>query len=143
MNDGARRLVELVDEVFRLADTFTRAGDQLVAGEGLTAARWLTLGAIAHDPLSVAAIARRRGMRRQSAAESVAALERAGLVSRVPDPADARAPLVTLTAEGRATLERIRPTRIHWAEEASRAAAPSEIADATAVLRRLREALED
>ena len=54
-------------------------------------------------------------MRRQFAAESVTALEKAGLVERVPDPADARAPLVGLTDEGRATLERIRPLRVEWA----------------------------
>ncbi|MGN7798842.1 MarR family winged helix-turn-helix transcriptional regulator [Leifsonia sp. 22587] len=135
---SARRLTELVDEVFRLTDELTRAGDDIVAGEGLTAARWLTLGAVAHGPLSVAAIARRRGLRRQSAAESVAALERSGLVVRTPDPADARAPLVTLTAEGRAALDRIRPARLAWAERTAAPFDPAELAAATAVARRLR-----
>lgn len=141
MNEGGRRLTELVDEVFRLADAFARAGDELVAEEGLTAARWLTLGAVAHGPLSVAAIARRRGMRRQSAAEGVAALERVGLVERIPDPADARAPLVRLTGAGRAALERIRPIRTAWAERTAAVADPAELAAAAALARRLREAL--
>lgn len=142
MTDAARHVTELVDEVFRLADALTRAGDAIVAGEGLTAARWLTLGAIAHGPLSVAGIARRRGMRRQSAAESVTALEKAGLVERAPDPADARAPLVRLTEEGRATLQRIRPLRVEWAERTARVADPHELASATDLARRLRETLE-
>lgn len=141
MNEGGRALTELVDEVFRLADAFARAGDGIVAGEGLTAARWLTLGAVAHGPLSVAEIARRRGMRRQSAAESVAALERARLVDRTPDPSDARAPLVGLTDEGRAALDRIRPLRTEWAERTARAADLAELSAAVALARRLRETL--
>lgn len=141
MNEGGRRLTELVDEVFRLSDAFARAGDELVAAEGLTSARWLTLGAVAHGPLSVAAIARRRGLRRQSAAEGVAALERAGLVERIPDPADARAPLVRLTGPGRAALERIRPLRTEWAERTAAVADPAELAAAAALARRLREQL--
>lgn len=138
---GGRELTALVDEVFRLADAFAAAGDRLVAGEQLTAARWLTLGAVAHGPLSVASIARRRGMRRQSAAESVAALERAGLVTREPNPDDARAPLVHLTAEGRATLDRIRPVRLAWAEETARVSTPEELVATTDVLRRIRQGL--
>jgi DNA-binding MarR family transcriptional regulator len=142
VNESGRRLTELVDEVFRLADVFARAGDALVAPEGLTAARWLTLGAVAHGPLSVAEIARRRGMRRQSAAEGVAALERAGLVERIPDPSDARAPLVLLTARGRDALERLRPVRTEWAEAAAAVAEPAELAAAIALARRLREHLD-
>lgn len=139
---AADRLTELVDEVFRLADAFSRAGDGIVAQDGLTASRWLTLGAVAHGPLSVAAIARRRGMRRQSAAEAVAQLEAAGLVSRTPDPADGRAPLVTLTGKGRAVLDGIRPRRRAWAERTAEAADEHELAQAVDLARRLRERME-
>jgi len=140
---SAARLTELVDEVFRLSDALTTAGDAIVAEDGLTASRWLTLGAIAHGPLSVAGIARRRGMRRQSASQSVAQLEAAGLVTRASDPTDARAPLVDLTPEGRRTLERIRPRRLAWATRTSRVATEKEIAAAVDVLRRLRTVLAD
>lgn len=143
MTSPGRRLTELVDETFRLADSFTRVGDALVAEDGLTASRWLTLGAVAHGPLSVAGIARRRGMRRQSANESVAQLERAGLVERVPDPADARAPQVHLTAEGRQVLDRIRPRRLAWAERTAAVATEEELAGAVDVLRRVRATLAD
>lgn len=139
---AADRLTELVDEVFRLADAFAREGDALVAPDGLTASRWLTLGAVAHGPLSVAGIARRRGLRRQSAAEAVAQLEAAGLVVRAPDPADARAPLVALTEEGRDALDRIRPRRTAWAEDLAAVADERELADAVALARRLRERLD-
>lgn len=140
---SARRLTELVDEVFRLSDAFARAGDQIVAEDDLTASRWLTLGAVAHGPRSVAGIARRRGLRRQSASESVAQLEAAGLVERAPDPADARAPLVHLTEEGRRTLDRIRPRRLAWAERTSAAVTEAELAAAVDLLRRLRAVLTE
>ncbi|MEI3849708.1 MULTISPECIES: MarR family winged helix-turn-helix transcriptional regulator [unclassified Microbacterium] len=139
---SAGALTALVDETFRLADAFSRAGDALVAEEGLTAARWLTLGAVAHGPLSVAGIARRRGMRRQSANESVAQLERAGLVVRRPDPADARAPLVHLTDEGRRALDRIRPRRLAWAADAAAGASEADLTAAVDLLRRIRTTLE-
>lgn len=140
---SAKRLTELVDEVFRLADAFSRAGDAIVAEDDLTASRWLTLGAVAHGPLSVAGIARRRGMRRQSANESVAQLETAGLVERAPDPTDARAPLVHLTEEGRRTLDSIRPRRLAWAERVSATATEDELATAVDVLQRLRAVLAE
>ncbi len=142
MTDPARRLTELVDEVFRLSGTLARVGDELVEPFGLTAARWRTLGALRHGALSVSGIARRRGMRRQSALESVAQLERAGLVERSPDPADARAPLVSLTASGHRALDEIRPRRLRWAEGAARVATEEELAAAASLLRRLREALD-
>lgn len=139
---AARELTSLVDEVFRLAHELSLAGDDIVAGEGLTAARWLTLGAVSRGPLSVAGIARRRGLRRQSAAESVAALERAGLVARSPDPADARAPLVALTDRGRATLERVRPLQAEWAARTAGGVSAADLERATVVVRRLRETLQ-
>ena len=136
------RLTELVDEVFRLSDALARAGDALVAGEGLSASRWRTLGALTSGPLSVAEIARRRGMRRQSASESVAQLEAAGLVVRSPDPRDARAPLVSLTEQGRAALTRIRPRRKAWASRTARVATVEELTAAVELARRLRAELE-
>ncbi|WP_348789590.1 MarR family transcriptional regulator [Leifsonia sp. NPDC080035] len=142
MSGEGERLTELVDEVFRLSDALARAGDAIVAEEGLSASRWRTLGALVSGPLSVAEIARRRGMRRQSASESVAQLEAAGLVARTPDPRDARAPLVSLTEEGRAVLARIRPRRKAWAARTARAASLDELSAAVELARRLRAELE-
>ena len=52
------------------------------------------------DGTTVAELARRAGIAKQSMAESVAHLEAWGLVERVPHPGDRRARLVRLTAEG-------------------------------------------
>lgn len=41
-----------------------------------------------------------------------------GLVARTPDPADGRAHLVTVTAEGRSELQRVLSMRVHELEQA-------------------------
>ncbi|MBK1784633.1 MarR family winged helix-turn-helix transcriptional regulator [Prauserella cavernicola] len=51
-------------------------------------------------PRRMSALAELEGVRLPSMTDVVARLERDGLVSRAPDPADRRAVLVTVTAEG-------------------------------------------
>ncbi|MQA00376.1 MAG: MarR family transcriptional regulator [Dehalococcoidia bacterium] len=53
------------------------------------------------EGIQVGALARLAGVRKQSMAQSVAELERAGYVERRPDPTDRRARLVFLTERGR------------------------------------------
>lgn len=53
----------------------------------------------------VGEIARNLGVKVPSATEQIIKLERAGLVRREADPADSRAVLVTLTADGLAAVE--------------------------------------
>ena len=50
----------------------------------------------------IGALAERTGVSKQAMAQLVADLERHGYVKRVPDPADGRARLVSVTARGRA-----------------------------------------
>jgi DNA-binding MarR family transcriptional regulator len=52
--------------------------------------------------IAVSELARRANMRKQSMAEAVEQLERAGYVERRPDPRDRRARLVVLTERGEA-----------------------------------------
>lgn len=130
-------LTRLVDHVFALAGRFTEAGDEITAPEGLSAARWLVLGALQDGPLSPAEIARRRGLRRQSIRESVARLERSGHLVRTAGT-DQRTFLVALTDRGREALARIEPRRRTWAEETASAVDVEELRRAVAVLARLR-----
>ncbi|WP_083955876.1 MarR family winged helix-turn-helix transcriptional regulator [Tersicoccus phoenicis] len=62
------------------------------------------LNMLAESPLRISGIAARSGIRVPSATDLVNRLEKAGLVQRFPDPYDARAVLVRLTAHGRQTL---------------------------------------
>jgi len=92
-------------------------------------------------PATVAGLARAEGMRPQSMAPVIAALESAGLVSGAPDPADGRQTLLSLTdacrkwaAEGRAArqdwLTRMLQARLSPQER-------DEVAKAVGLLKRL------
>jgi DNA-binding MarR family transcriptional regulator len=134
-------VTRLVDEVVRLAGAFLAEGDAMTAPFGLTAARWLVLGALADEPVSVSEVARRRGLSRQSVRESAARLERDGLVVRVPDPADARAPRLALTPRAREALDDLEPVRVAWAGRVAAAVGLGELATTLATLRTIRAAL--
>ena len=69
--------------------------------DDMTAAHHPVFENLDRDGTRLTVLAARTGMTHQSMGELVAALERAGYVERRPDPADARARLVVLTAKGR------------------------------------------
>lgn len=92
---------------------------------------------------SVADLAVAERVRPQSMAQTVADLEAPGLVERNPDPSDGRRALVSLTAEGRSTLEADRRHREGWLVKAIEdlpAADQATVERAIDVLRRVADA---
>jgi DNA-binding MarR family transcriptional regulator len=85
-------------------------------------------------PLSVTALARRLGVTQQAASKTVADLERRGYVARAPDPADARARLVALTARGEDAIERARHHRATLAGELAERLGPRRVEAARRLL---------
>jgi DNA-binding MarR family transcriptional regulator len=65
-------------------------------------------------PRSVSDLATAERVRPQSMAQTVSDLEGDGLVERNPDPSDGRRALVSLTPQGRETLEADRRNREGW-----------------------------
>ena len=61
-----------------------------------------------HGPLSPSELAEREGVKRPTATRVIARLVEAGYAERTTDPSDKRCALVSVSAEGRATLKRIR-----------------------------------
>ncbi|GAA0924618.1 MarR family winged helix-turn-helix transcriptional regulator [Nonomuraea longicatena] len=94
---------------FRLNGQFLEAAEGLARPVGLTAAWWQVLGAVLHEPMPVAGIARVMGMTRQGVQRIADLLAEKGMVEYQPNPAHRRAKLVRLTPEGRAAVERIAP----------------------------------
>ncbi len=65
-------------------------------------------------PATTSSLARAEGMRPQSMASIVTALDAAGLVGGAPDPADGRQTLLSLTDACRAWLKESRAARQDW-----------------------------
>lgn len=63
-------------------------------------------------PLTIGALAERLEVTQQAASKSVADLDKRGYLSREPDPDDARARLVGLTARGEAVIAAARRQRV-------------------------------
>lgn len=82
------------------------------AGVSLDRAAYAALGRV-HEagPLRLSELAARMGVDASTASRQVQQLERTGLVGRVGDPADRRASLLELTAEGDRVLARMRQAR--------------------------------
>lgn len=116
---------------------------RLRAQHGFPLSHGAVLGRLDREgPRSVSELALAERMRPQSMAQTVADLERDGLVARRPDPGDRRRALVELTDEGRATLTADRGRREGWLAEAIEELEPAEqavLAQSAALLRRLAE----
>lgn len=89
-----RRVAEDEDVTFSQATVLARLADK----EGVT----------------TSALAEEEGVRHQSMAATVAALESLGLITRRPDPGDGRRLLIGLTPAGRRRVEEGRQARREW-----------------------------
>src|SRR5215510_5469447 len=109
-------LTDLILDLFRLNSRMLVAGDRLVAGLGLTSARWQILGTIvaADRPQPVAWLARDLGAARQNVQRIVNDLVEEGFVALAPNPHHRRAPLVVLTDEGRSTYDAAMRQQVPW-----------------------------
>ena len=115
-NARDRGLVEafqrLVSEVFRLNGELLAAGERLGKDLGVSPARWQALATIRNDPLTVADIARRLGLTRQSVQRTVNKLRRDGLVRTRPNPEHRRSQLIELTQDGARVWSQLRERQI-------------------------------
>lgn len=109
-------LTDLILDVFSLNNRLLAAGDRLVAGLGLTSARWQVLGTIvaAERPQPVAWLARDMGGNRQNVQRIINDLEKEGLVAFAPNPHHRRAQLVVLTEKGSQTFEAAMRLQAPW-----------------------------
>jgi DNA-binding MarR family transcriptional regulator len=93
-----------------LADEIQRR----LAADGFEDARFADGVVFQHlvsGPVTISTLAERLGVTQQAASKSVVDLEKRGYLSRVPDPADARARQVVLTARGDAVIAAARKHR--------------------------------
>ena len=114
---------------------------EVAAGE-LTPSQASVLTRLAKgEAASASALAALEGVRPQSIATILTALEQAGLIARSPDPQDGRRAIVELTEAGRAEDRGNRAARREWLtaalESRLSAAERRQVLDAMALLERL------
>lgn len=138
-------LSSLMLDFFRLNSLLLTAGDRLVAGLGLTSARWQILGAIvtSERPEPVAWLARNLGANRQNVQRIVNDLQRDGLVAFATNPHHRRAQLVVLTDKGRDTLDAAMALQAPWINSVTKGIAVKDIDAAGRVIVALRQSLEN
>src|SRR5688500_4125280 len=131
-------LTRVVLAVFRAHQALVADGDRLAAAWRLNSAKWKTLGAIALAPSPPTApqIGRSMGLSRQGAQKQLDLLIQAGLVSRVANEADARAPLYRLTRKGETVYAQITAA---WRERSAQLAEDIDEAALAAAAKTLHE----
>ncbi|MBB4687883.1 MarR family winged helix-turn-helix transcriptional regulator [Amycolatopsis jiangsuensis] len=138
----AHQFTELVNELFVANGALLVAGDALAGPVGLTAAQWQVVGFLKNGPATVAELARRRGLRRQSVQETVNRLLCNGMLSRVANPDDGRAPLLHLTDQARAAVRTLSARQVEWAEAVAGGLPPQDVATTLRTLRAMRAMLD-
>jgi DNA-binding MarR family transcriptional regulator len=137
-------LTGLILDLFNLNNRVVAAGDRLVAGLGLTSARWQILGTVvaADRPQPVAWLARDLGAHRQNIQRIVNDLAKEGFVAFGPNPHHRRAPLVVLTEKGKRTYEAAMGLQAPWINKLSDGLQLQDIETTHSVMTALRRKLE-
>jgi len=125
-------MTPLILDLLRLNSLILTSGDRLVAGLGLTSARWQILGAIeaAERPQPVAWLARDIGGNRQNVQRIVNDLHRDGMVTFEANPHHRRAQLVVMTEKGRKAFAAAMALQTPWVNHLTEGLAPPLDADA-------------
>jgi DNA-binding MarR family transcriptional regulator len=127
--------------VFQLDGLFSAAGDALAKPAGQTSARWQVMAAIEDDPLTVAEIARRLHLARQSVQRVADLLDADGIATYEDNPGHRRAKLLRLTPKGTEALHAIQRAQRRWANALGAEVGERDLRQASKVLGRVLESL--
>jgi DNA-binding MarR family transcriptional regulator len=135
---------EVVLRTFQANGLLLAAGGQLAGAEGLSAACWQALGAVAlaGRPLTVPQIARRMGLTRQAVQVSVNRLFSQGLLETMANPDHRRSPLISMTPSGGAKYAALDRRQVRWINDLAAGLDPAELASTARVLEQLSRRLE-
>ena len=147
MISGSRQEAKTATELMK---AMTRLRARLRSESAPTEMAWTwsqvtTLGRIvAEEPTTISELAHAEHVRRQSMAETVAALRAHDLITAAQDPDDGRKTLITATDKGRSLLATIPAAREAWLDAAIRKAlGPGEeqvLLAAAAIMNRIADA---
>jgi DNA-binding MarR family transcriptional regulator len=145
VNDEQRnvQMQHLVAEIFELAGSLRRDGEQIAKLAGQTQARWQVMWIAATGRLSVATIARRLGLTRQSVQRVADAIVADGLATFQPNPDHQRSPLLILTDAGQAVLDTINDSGRQYNLKNAAILGDDAITEIRRLILRYRDALRD
>ncbi|MBP0581619.1 MarR family transcriptional regulator [Labrys sp. LIt4] len=134
----------LILEIFRLNGRLLAAGDRLVAGLGLSSARWQVLGAIAlaDTPQPVAHLARSMGLNRQGVQRIVNEMVDEDILAFRDNPHHRRARLVVMTSRGKTAYEAAGRRQKPWVDALAQGLATEDVAACLRLIGTLRQRLE-
>ena len=136
-------LTELIIPVIQLEAHFSRAGEAIAATAGQTMARWLTLEMVADRPATVAQVARRLGLTRQSVQRIADLLEMDGLTEYADNPEHQTSRLIRLTSAGRQTLRRIQAAQRAWSNDVGARIGEANLRHASRIVDQLTRVLKE
>lgn len=128
--------LEVVELIGTIVARYHEEYEEAAAEHALTGAQARVLGLLAQEPLPMRRIAERLKCEPSNITGIVDRLETRRLVERRPDPADRRIKLAAPTAEGRATVERLRDS-LDFAREPLAALSEAERTTLRDLLRRM------
>lgn len=128
---------ELVMAIFASHGRLVREGDALASDLGLTSVRWRVLALVARQSLTVAQLARRFEITRQSMLWVVTALAEDNFVRLVDNPDHKRSKRVELTELGSDTYKGMQVRQIAWANATAAEFRLDELHSALSVVERI------
>jgi DNA-binding MarR family transcriptional regulator len=128
---------KVIMQVIRLLHDFTAAGEALAKPAGQTLARWLVLETIQQGPATVAEIARRLGLARQSVQRVADVLVQGGYAAYQENPAHRRAKLLRVTPAGNTALRAIQTAQRAWSDALGAEVGEADLRRASVVLDRV------
>jgi DNA-binding MarR family transcriptional regulator len=145
MDDEQRNaeMGHLVADVYELAGVLRRDGEAIAKLAGQTQARWQVMSVASAGRLSVAMIARRLGLTRQSVQRVADEIVAEDLASFEPNPDHQRSPLLILTDNGQKVLDTINHTSRERHLQLATALGEDGIGDLRRLLGRYRDAVTE
>lgn len=143
IDDMADAVESLVWEVRRCFRELAVAADKALEPLGLTASDRALIEFLAREsePISLAALARKRSVSRQHVHQSLARLPDPRWVERAADPTDSRSVLLRLTGEGRSLWKGIRRVDRALLRRIARQVDPAKVRAATKTLQEIRNVI--
>jgi DNA-binding MarR family transcriptional regulator len=133
-----------VGEVFRINGRLLDVADALGRDLHVTPTHWQIVAIIRNQPMTIPAISRRVGLRRQSVQHNITQLLARGLVEQASNPDHRRASLVRLSPAGQALMLELfaRQSRLTEVFTAGLGLATADVEHLGRQLRRMRERAE-